>query len=135
VRPGFVRTKMTEGRPAAPGAVDAPAVARAVVDGLRARRGVVYVPGLLRWVMLALPRAKPSTLSLKETTKRVTAEGLPQEQPDSGGDPIRNDAHAQHAIAHPLGEAGTDFAPNHARRSNDSHGDPIHFRQKGKAEC
>jgi decaprenylphospho-beta-D-erythro-pentofuranosid-2-ulose 2-reductase len=60
VRPGFVRTKMTEGRDAAPGAVDAAAVTKAVVEGLRARRAVVYVPGLLRWVMLALkllPRA------------------------------------------------------------------------------
>jgi decaprenylphospho-beta-D-erythro-pentofuranosid-2-ulose 2-reductase len=54
VRPGFVRTKMTEGRDAAPGAVDAPAVTKAVVEGLRARRSVVYVPGMLRWVMLAI---------------------------------------------------------------------------------
>jgi len=54
VRPGFVRTKMTEGRDEAPGAVDAPAVTRAVVEGLRARRSVVYVPGLLRWVMLVI---------------------------------------------------------------------------------
>jgi decaprenylphospho-beta-D-erythro-pentofuranosid-2-ulose 2-reductase len=60
VRPGFVRTKMTAGRPPAPGAVDAEAVTRAVVAGLRARKAVVYVPGHLRWVMLALrllPRA------------------------------------------------------------------------------
>src|SRR4051794_17580834 len=42
VRPGFVRTKMTEGMDPAPGAVDPDAVARAVVDGLRARRSVVY---------------------------------------------------------------------------------------------
>jgi decaprenylphospho-beta-D-erythro-pentofuranosid-2-ulose 2-reductase len=60
VRPGFVRTKMTADHPPAPGAVDAEAVTRAVVAGLRARRAVVYVPGYLRWVMLALrllPRA------------------------------------------------------------------------------
>jgi decaprenylphospho-beta-D-erythro-pentofuranosid-2-ulose 2-reductase len=42
------------GSDAAPGAVEAPAVTKAVVDGLRARRSVVYVPGPLRWVMLAI---------------------------------------------------------------------------------
>jgi decaprenylphospho-beta-D-erythro-pentofuranosid-2-ulose 2-reductase len=54
VRPGFVHTKMTEGRDPAPGAVDAGKVAEAVVEGLRARRSVVYVPAALRWVMLVL---------------------------------------------------------------------------------
>jgi len=54
VRPGFVRTKMTANHAPAPGAVDASAVTRAVVDGLRARRSIVYVPGFLRWVMLVL---------------------------------------------------------------------------------
>jgi decaprenylphospho-beta-D-erythro-pentofuranosid-2-ulose 2-reductase len=54
VRPGFVRTKMTAGREPAPGAVDASAVTHAIVEGLRARKSVVYVPGLLRWVMLVL---------------------------------------------------------------------------------
>jgi decaprenylphospho-beta-D-erythro-pentofuranosid-2-ulose 2-reductase len=29
-------------------------VTQAVVEGLRARRSVVYVPGMLRWVMLVL---------------------------------------------------------------------------------
>jgi len=60
VRPGFVRTSMTSDRPAAPGAVEPEAVTRAVIAGLRARKAVVYVPGYLRWVMLALrllPRA------------------------------------------------------------------------------
>jgi decaprenylphospho-beta-D-erythro-pentofuranosid-2-ulose 2-reductase len=60
VRPGFVRTKMTAGRPSTPGAVEPEAVARAVVDGLRSRRQVIYVPGYLRWIMLGLrllPRA------------------------------------------------------------------------------
>ena len=60
VRPGFVRTKMTQGLPAAPFAVDADAVARAVVDGLRRRAGIVYVPRGLRvaaLVLRALPRA------------------------------------------------------------------------------
>jgi decaprenylphospho-beta-D-erythro-pentofuranosid-2-ulose 2-reductase len=54
VRPGFVRTKMTADREAAPGAVDAAKVTQAVVEGLRARKSVVYVPGMLRWVMLVL---------------------------------------------------------------------------------
>jgi decaprenylphospho-beta-D-erythro-pentofuranosid-2-ulose 2-reductase len=54
VRPGFVRTKMTADREPAPGAVDAGKVTQAVVEGLRARRSVVYVPGMLRWVMLVL---------------------------------------------------------------------------------
>src|SRR4051794_7424350 len=54
VRPGFVRTRMTEGMDPAPGAVDPPAVSAAVVDALRTSKGIVYVPGLLRWVMLVL---------------------------------------------------------------------------------
>ena len=53
VRPGFVRTKMTAGMDPAPGAVDASAVTTAVVEGLRGRGGIVYVPGALRWVMLS----------------------------------------------------------------------------------
>jgi len=54
VRPGFVRTRMTAGMDEAPGAVDPPAVSSAVVDALRTNRGIVYVPGFLRWVMLVL---------------------------------------------------------------------------------
>jgi len=54
VRPGFVRTKMTEGMDPAPGAVDPSAVTAAVVEGLRGRGGIVYVPGFLRWVMLVI---------------------------------------------------------------------------------
>ena len=54
VRPGFVRTKMTAGMDPAPGAVDASAVTEAVVEGLRGRGGIVYVPGALRWVMLII---------------------------------------------------------------------------------
>jgi decaprenylphospho-beta-D-erythro-pentofuranosid-2-ulose 2-reductase len=59
-RPGFVRTKMTHGRAEAPFAATAPEVARAVADGLERKAPVVYVPPLLRWVMLVLrnlPRA------------------------------------------------------------------------------
>jgi decaprenylphospho-beta-D-erythro-pentofuranosid-2-ulose 2-reductase len=54
VRPGFVRTKMTEGREAAPLAASAEDVARAVVDGVAARRELVWVPRPLRVVMSGL---------------------------------------------------------------------------------
>jgi decaprenylphospho-beta-D-erythro-pentofuranosid-2-ulose 2-reductase len=50
VRPGFVHTKMTAGRDAAPFATTPDAVAVAIVDGLRRRAGVVWVPAALRWV-------------------------------------------------------------------------------------
>jgi decaprenylphospho-beta-D-erythro-pentofuranosid-2-ulose 2-reductase len=58
VRPGFVRTKMTAHLKAAPFATNADAVAAAVVKGLRENAAVVWVPGLLRfvmWVIRALP--------------------------------------------------------------------------------
>jgi decaprenylphospho-beta-D-erythro-pentofuranosid-2-ulose 2-reductase len=54
VRPGFVRTRMTEGLPAAPFATTADAVARAVRGALRRRPAVVWVPGILGPVMLTL---------------------------------------------------------------------------------
>ncbi|MFC5178866.1 decaprenylphospho-beta-D-erythro-pentofuranosid-2-ulose 2-reductase [Nocardioides taihuensis] len=54
VRPGFVRTRMTEGRDPAPLAVDAADVARAIVRGVAERRTLVWVPGPLRPVMSAL---------------------------------------------------------------------------------
>jgi decaprenylphospho-beta-D-erythro-pentofuranosid-2-ulose 2-reductase len=54
VRPGFVRTRMTEGRPPAPFATHADAVAEAIETGLRRRSEVVWVPGVLRAVMAAL---------------------------------------------------------------------------------
>ena len=59
VRPGFVRTRMTAGLPVPPLAVDADAVARAVVAGIRSRRTVVYVPSAFRVVaavLAGLPR-------------------------------------------------------------------------------
>ena len=58
VRPGFVRTRMTEGMSAAPFATTAAAVAEATVRGLRAGREVVWVPGLLR-VVFAVFRHLP----------------------------------------------------------------------------
>jgi decaprenylphospho-beta-D-erythro-pentofuranosid-2-ulose 2-reductase len=54
VRPGFVRTKMTAGRPAAPLATDAEAVARAIVSGLRRRAHTVWAPPVLRWVFAVI---------------------------------------------------------------------------------
>lgn len=60
VRPGFVRTKMTEGRKPAPFSVDATEVADAVVKGLETGAAVVWVPGILRYVFGLLrlaPRA------------------------------------------------------------------------------
>jgi decaprenylphospho-beta-D-erythro-pentofuranosid-2-ulose 2-reductase len=54
VRPGFVRTKMTEGRPAAPFAVDADRVAADVVAGLERNRRVIWSPPIVGWVFSVL---------------------------------------------------------------------------------
>jgi decaprenylphospho-beta-D-erythro-pentofuranosid-2-ulose 2-reductase len=59
VRPGFVRTKMTAGRPPQPLATDAASVARDIVAGLERRADVVWSPRVLRYaffVMRHLPR-------------------------------------------------------------------------------
>jgi decaprenylphospho-beta-D-erythro-pentofuranosid-2-ulose 2-reductase len=50
VRPGFVFTKMTAGRPAAPFAVSADRVAADMVDGIAKGRTVIWSPAPLRWV-------------------------------------------------------------------------------------
>jgi decaprenylphospho-beta-D-erythro-pentofuranosid-2-ulose 2-reductase len=60
VRPGFVRSKMTDGLDAAPLATTPEAVAEAIVTGIRRGRHTVWVPGAMRWVMSGLrhtPRA------------------------------------------------------------------------------
>jgi decaprenylphospho-beta-D-erythro-pentofuranosid-2-ulose 2-reductase len=60
VRPGFVRTKMTEGRSPAPLSVDAEDVATAIVRGVAAGDDLIWVPGAMRGVMSGLrhvPRA------------------------------------------------------------------------------
>lgn len=60
VRPGFVRSKMTEGLPSAPLSTTPDAVAAAIAQGIRHCRHTVWVPGALRWVMVVLrhtPRA------------------------------------------------------------------------------
>ncbi len=58
VRPGFVRTKMTAGRPAQPLATTPDAVAAAVVSGLERGASVVYAPAALRPIF-ALARLVP----------------------------------------------------------------------------
>lgn len=50
VRPGFVHTKMTAGRPAAPFAVGPERVARDVVRGLQRGDTIIWSPGALRYV-------------------------------------------------------------------------------------
>lgn len=54
VRPGFVHTAMTAGRPPAPFSTTADAVAQATVAGMRAGRRIVWAPGILRWVFMVL---------------------------------------------------------------------------------
>lgn len=60
VRPGFVHTRMTEGRKPAPLSTTPAAVAAVVVAAVRARTELVWAPSPLRFVMSALrhvPRA------------------------------------------------------------------------------
>jgi short-subunit dehydrogenase len=59
VKPGFVRTSMTDGLPAPPFAGEPEAVARRVLRAIDRGEPVVYVPGMWRWIMLvirSLPR-------------------------------------------------------------------------------
>lgn len=61
VRPGFVRTSMTDGLVEAPFATDADAVGVIVSDAVRNRKAVAYAPKILLPVMQAL-RAMPRAL-------------------------------------------------------------------------
>jgi decaprenylphospho-beta-D-erythro-pentofuranosid-2-ulose 2-reductase len=54
VRPGFVKSKMTSGLEGAPLAVTPDQVAEAVVDAIKAKRELVWVPGAMRVVMSGL---------------------------------------------------------------------------------
>jgi decaprenylphospho-beta-D-erythro-pentofuranosid-2-ulose 2-reductase len=54
VRPGFVETKMTAGRPKAPFSTTPDAVAEAIVVGLRKGTEIVWVPAALRYVLSGL---------------------------------------------------------------------------------
>jgi NAD(P)-dependent dehydrogenase (short-subunit alcohol dehydrogenase family) len=59
VKPGFVKTSMTEGLTPPPFAGDADAVAASVLRALDRGRPVVYAPAIWRWIMLvirSLPR-------------------------------------------------------------------------------
>jgi NAD(P)-dependent dehydrogenase (short-subunit alcohol dehydrogenase family) len=60
VKPGFVRTSMTDGLPAPPFAGEPEQVAPRVLRAIERGEPVVYVPGAWRWVMAVirlLPRA------------------------------------------------------------------------------
>lgn len=61
VRPGFVRTKMTAGRPEAPLATTPEEVAEEIVRGLRRRAHTVWAPPRLRYAM-AIVRLLPRPL-------------------------------------------------------------------------
>ena len=54
VRPGFVRSKMTEGLDPAPLATDPRTVAAAVLEAVDARKEQIWVPGAMRAVMSVL---------------------------------------------------------------------------------
>lgn len=54
VRPGFVRSRMTEGLEPAPFSTDPDSVADVVIAGLARRRRVVWAPGILRWLFVVL---------------------------------------------------------------------------------
>ena len=54
VKPGFVRTSMTEGLPVPPFAGDPDSVARVVLRAIDAGKPVVYAPPVWRWVMLVI---------------------------------------------------------------------------------
>lgn len=64
VRPGFVRTRMTQGLQEAPMTIDPQDVARIIVTALRRGRETVYAPGPLRFVMAGL-KAVPRPLFRK----------------------------------------------------------------------
>lgn len=54
VRPGFATTKMTDHLDTPPMASTPDEIADAIIDGIRKRRELVWVPGKLRWVMSVL---------------------------------------------------------------------------------
>jgi short-subunit dehydrogenase len=61
VRPGFVRTGMTDGLPVPPFAGEPEDVARVVLSAVDRGQSVVYAPPVWRWVMLAI-RMLPRTV-------------------------------------------------------------------------
>jgi decaprenylphospho-beta-D-erythro-pentofuranosid-2-ulose 2-reductase len=61
VRPGFVRTRMTAHLKPAPFSTTPDKVADAVATAIDRGSRIVWVPGILRWVMMVL-RHLPETL-------------------------------------------------------------------------
>ena len=61
VRPGFVRTRMTEGLEPAPFSTTVDQVASSVVEGVRRGRKVIWTPGVLRYVFAVL-RLLPTSI-------------------------------------------------------------------------
>ncbi|HET9871191.1 MAG TPA: decaprenylphospho-beta-D-erythro-pentofuranosid-2-ulose 2-reductase [Propionibacteriaceae bacterium] len=61
VRPGFVKSKMTQGLPPAPLAVTPAEVADAIVTAVKEKREIIWVPAQMRFVMSGL-RHVPRTL-------------------------------------------------------------------------
>jgi short-subunit dehydrogenase len=62
VKPGFVRTGLTDGLPEPPFAADADAVARSVLRAIERGRPVVYAPPIWRAVMAVVKRLPRSVL-------------------------------------------------------------------------
>jgi len=56
VKPGFIRTSMTEGLPEPPFAAEPDQVAAIVARAIAAGRPVVYASGIWRWVMAVVRR-------------------------------------------------------------------------------
>ena len=54
VKPGFVKTSMTDGLPVPPFAGEPEAVARRVLRAIDRGQPVVYAPGVWRWIMLVI---------------------------------------------------------------------------------
>jgi NAD(P)-dependent dehydrogenase (short-subunit alcohol dehydrogenase family) len=54
VKPGFVKTSMTDGLPVPPFAGEPEAVARRVLRAIERGQPVVYAPGIWRWIMLVI---------------------------------------------------------------------------------
>ncbi|MGB5037016.1 MAG: SDR family NAD(P)-dependent oxidoreductase, partial [Blastocatellia bacterium] len=54
IKPGFIKTGMTEGLPVPPFATVPEAIAPAIVRAIDRGTGVAYVPGIWRFVMLAI---------------------------------------------------------------------------------
>ena len=91
VKPGFVKTGMTEGLPVPPFAGEPDPVARRVLRAIDAGRPVVYAPGVWRRIMLAvraLPRAVMRRIRSDPASRCLWGRGSEQGcgPPGTGGD-------------------------------------------------